>query len=334
MALPERNPHDALYKAVFARPENALALLRSGLPAEVVDLLDPASLELETTTFVDDDLREQRSDLLFRARLRSNGQEVFVYVLVEHQRKQETFMVLRVLGYLVRIWEEWRRLHPDARRLPVIVPLVLHQGPSPWTQARSMAELYDAPPDVVDLLSSLVPVLDLAFDDLGEQSVAGAAAAGAPVLARLARGLLRAMADPRTDPGQVFESLGELLRELIGLPGGSADLRLLVLYTVLVHPGVDVTDLGERVRRVAGSEAKEIVMSTAQQLFDQGFGQGEAKGQVQALRRALTRQLGARFGTLSPSVVARIEKASVDELDAWILRVLDARQVEDVFTAS
>jgi hypothetical protein len=329
MALPERNPHDALYKAVFARPENALALLRSGLPTEVVDLLDPTSLELETTTFVDDDLREQRSDLLFRARLRSNGQEVFVHVLIEHQRKQEPFMVLRVLGYLVRIWEEWRRLHPDARRLPVIVPLVLHQGPSPWTQARSMAELYDAPPDVVDVLGSLVPVLDLALDDLGEQSVEGASASGAPVLARLARGLLRAMADPRLDPGQVFESLGELLRELIGQPGGPADLRLLVLYTVLVRPGIDVTDLGERVRRVAGPEAKEVVMSTAQQLIEQGIEQG----QVLAVRRMLKRQLGARFGTLPASVLARIEKASVDEIDAWGLRILEAKEMEDVFRA-
>ena len=141
-------------------------------------------------------------------------------------------MMLRLLGYLLRIWEGWRRRYPEAKRLPIVIPLVLHQGPGPWTAPRSLADLYDAPPEVVALLGDLVPAFNAAFHDLGGLSpfeVAQAGGTGAPVEARLALALVRAMADPGLDPGDVYEALADLVRELASQAGGRARLRLLVL---------------------------------------------------------------------------------------------------------
>jgi len=35
----------------------------------------------------------------------------------------------RVLRYVTRIWDQYEREHPKARRLPAVIPLVVYQGP-------------------------------------------------------------------------------------------------------------------------------------------------------------------------------------------------------------
>ncbi|MBK7155364.1 MAG: Rpn family recombination-promoting nuclease/putative transposase [Sandaracinaceae bacterium] len=63
--------HDALFKRVFAVPENAAGMLRSLLPAELVAALDLSRLELLSGESITATLDEQRADLLFRAPLLS-----------------------------------------------------------------------------------------------------------------------------------------------------------------------------------------------------------------------------------------------------------------------
>lgn len=67
MADAERkNPHDALFKDVFSRPENALAVFRAELPPSLganLHSLRPATSEYQ------DELRRSLGDLVFTARL-------------------------------------------------------------------------------------------------------------------------------------------------------------------------------------------------------------------------------------------------------------------------
>ncbi|MBK8639962.1 MAG: DUF4351 domain-containing protein [Chromatiaceae bacterium] len=45
----------------------------------------------------------------------------------------------------------------------------------------------------------------------------------------------------------------------------------------------------------------------------------------------LQRQLTRRFGPLPNEVTARISGATVEEIDLWVDRVLDARTLDEVF---
>ncbi len=45
----------------------------------------------------------------------------------------------------------------------------------------------------------------------------------------------------------------------------------------------------------------------------------------------LQRQLTRRFGPLPTEVIARISGATVEEIDLWADRVLDARTLDEVF---
>ena len=135
MSIP--NPHDSLVQTVFSDLENAAGELRSVLPAAVVDKLNWTTLKLEPGTFVDPELRDRHTDLLYSVELkgspkpgrgkRGSARRVFLYVLLEHQSSADRWMLLRLLRYMLRIWEWFLTNTPKAKRLPAIIPLVLNQ---------------------------------------------------------------------------------------------------------------------------------------------------------------------------------------------------------------
>jgi flagellar biosynthesis/type III secretory pathway protein FliH len=61
--------------------------------------------------------------------------------------------------------------------------------------------------------------------------------------------------------------------------------------------------------------------------IQQGIAKGIEKGEALALQKFLTK----RFGTLPPEVVGQISVASVQQIDTWMDRVLDAESLDSVF---
>ncbi len=126
-----QSPHDALVKHAFGDTENAAAELRAVLPQAIVEALDFRTLRVCPGSYVDDALRDLHSDLLYEVQLA--GREALLYVLFEHQSRVDPLMPYRLLRYVVRVWEAWRREHPNARKLPAVLPVVLHHGRPRWT---------------------------------------------------------------------------------------------------------------------------------------------------------------------------------------------------------
>jgi hypothetical protein len=65
----------------------------------------------------------------------------------------------------------------------------------------------------------------------------------------------------------------------------------------------------------------------AEQYKREGRQQGRQEGETLLLQRLLVR----RFGPLPAGVVARIAAASLEEIETWGDRVLDARTLDEVF---
>ena len=124
-------PHDRLFRAVFADPKEAAGLLQANLPPDIRDSFDWTTLALRSGTFIDEELRESQSDLLFQVDQTASGQPVSMYVLLEHQSSPDHWIRLRLLRYLCRIWEAELRDDPERRELRPIVPVVFYQGRTP-----------------------------------------------------------------------------------------------------------------------------------------------------------------------------------------------------------
>jgi len=118
------NPHDKFFKDLFTRQEAAQDFLQHYLPAEVAALLDLSTLEIGKDSFIDLDLQEHFSDLLYKVALHS-GQETYIYVLFEHKSYPEPLIAFQLLKYMVRIWEQ--ALKQEEALLPVL-PLVVYHG--------------------------------------------------------------------------------------------------------------------------------------------------------------------------------------------------------------
>ena len=127
-SLPSSNAHDGFFKTVFGQQENARNFLLSTLPPDLRQCLDLSTLEASSASFVDEQLRQAHSDLLFRTCL-ADGSEAAIYLLFEHKSAADRLTVFQVLRYIVKINEQRLR---DQRELCCVIPIVVYHGASPW----------------------------------------------------------------------------------------------------------------------------------------------------------------------------------------------------------
>jgi len=77
------------------------------------------------------------------------------------------------------------------------------------------------------------------------------------------------------------------------------------------------------------------MQSTADKLMAiaraEGEAIGEAIGACEGRRQMLREQLLRRFGSIPKRRLAQLSKATKEVLDAWALRLLDAKTIDDVF---
>lgn len=315
--------HDKLFKRVFSVAEHAGREFESVLPAALVQALDLEALVLVPGSFVDPALGSRHTDLLFRAPRREDGGSVFVYLLLEHQSSPDPLMPWRILVYQQRIWAALLREEPGRTLLPPIVSVVVHHGAGGWTAPTRFHQLIEGLEDLPDLIR-LVPDFEILVDDLGSLEDHVLAARTMQPLAKVSLWLLR---DGRSLE-RFFESLRAWARELEGLvrDGTREDLEVVLSYILHVGGGTSYEAIRQRVVEVVPA-VEEPMASAAEQLIQQGLEQGRRD----TLRATVGRLLRARFGQLSPEVLARLDQADADTLDSWVEGVLTAQRAEDVF---
>jgi len=59
--------------------------------------------------------------------------------------------------------------------------------------------------------------------------------------------------------------------------------------------------------------------------------EGELKGRQEGEALALQKLLAKRFGVIPVDITAKMANASLANIDCWLDRVLDAKQLSDVF---
>ncbi|STM19734.1 transposase [Escherichia coli] len=79
------------YLNLFLRhPDTARDFIDIHLPAPLRKLCDLTTLKLEPNSFIDEDLRQYYSDLLWS--VKTQGGSGLIYVVIEHQSKPEELM--------------------------------------------------------------------------------------------------------------------------------------------------------------------------------------------------------------------------------------------------
>ncbi|WP_330179192.1 Rpn family recombination-promoting nuclease/putative transposase [Nocardia sp. NBC_01503] len=316
MADSPSNPHDAYFRQVLARPADAASELRTMLPKAVAARLDWDTLVLQPCSFVSQHLRSRYSDLLFRTRL--DGHEAYIYLLVEHQSRSDPLMPMRLVEYLVGIWNRYVREHPGTVTVPAVIPLVVHASRRGrrWNTPTELADLIDIDPATRDALGDYLPRFRFLLDDLTAHAVPALCARELTPAARVMLVLLKiAAGNPNLDT-ELLPLLQDL-RALLAAPGGTDDLECVVTYILTVGETSD-TDLGPVIDRL-GPHAKEVIVTTAQRL--------RAEGRAETVLELLA----LKFGPLPAETAATVRAADAAQLRSWTASVLTATSLDEVF---
>ncbi len=288
---PIHHPNDKLLKATFSNPDNARGFFENYLPEQIARAVDWSSLRLESSTFVDPQFAASESDLLFSLKLADS--DAFVYLLFEHQSSEDPRMALRLLSYILRIWERFAKAHPAPAKLPAILPIVLAQGRRPWKTTPRLEDLIDLPAELAEIIRPWQPTLMYRLLELVR--IPYEELAGTPEGIMTLRALKA-------------EPLDELLSDALweeSLLFAISDSALARMLRYILHADLNVSLLKERIKTIRSKPLQTTTMTLADQLRQEGKTEGKlegkleglSEGQLLAFRRAVQRALEIRHGS-------------------------------------
>jgi predicted transposase YdaD len=278
-------PHNNFFHYALSHMPSARSFIETQLSPRAVAELDMETLRLEQTSFIDADLREKYSDLLFSVQLAKptsppggNADEALVYVLFEHKSQSDPLTVLQVLAYMIRIWE--KRARHGLPPCP-IVPLIVYHGESGWTAARSLAELIAAPDGLAEYQISFMPVL-LDLLQLPDDKIQGA-----PVL----RSTLELLKYSRSR--QLVDRLRGILQSIVqSLPENLLPdwIDVIGAYVMAVNKNLDSQQYKQTLSSVLPTQYEPG--SLADRLLTQGREEGREEGKLSGKIQILQELLG------------------------------------------
>ncbi len=138
--MKKHNTHDSGYKMLFSSHEMVRQLLTSFVNEEWVHKIEYNTLERIDKSFVSERFESRESDIIYRARFR--GRDVYIFILVEFQSTVDRFMALRILRYIVELYEYLVKNH-KLKRLPAVFPVMLYNGEKRWTAPAGLDRLIE-----------------------------------------------------------------------------------------------------------------------------------------------------------------------------------------------
>lgn len=243
-------PHDRLFRAVFSDTGEAASLLHAALPDTVRNSFDWTTLTLVEGTFIDEDLHESQSDLLYEVEHVQTGQPVSMYLLFEHQSSPDPWMRLRLLRYCCRIWEADRRNDPNRRELRPIVPVVFYQGTRGWNHSTEFSDLF---PESVRGL----PWVPRFTHELLDQTTLEPEAIGGGLKGRIAQLMMMAAFGRNVDTA--LQLTAQLILLLSRTGGGVDEFRRFFLYLASTQDRAVIGRFGETLQRQGLEQGGEIM---------------------------------------------------------------------------
>ena len=303
------NPHDRFFKEVLSRQEVARDFIVHYLPSDIVGLLDLESLEIRKDSFIDKELKEYFSDILYGVDMKG-GRSSYVYVLFEHKSYPEPLIGLHLLRYMVRIWEQAIKLG-ETRPLPPVIPVVVYHGRSKWKVGPEFQDLFDIP----EAMEGVLPDFGYLLCDLtqySDEEIRGAVTLKAAFLL-----MKHIFSEDLAD--RLPEILG-FLRDLMNKRSGLEYLETVLRYVASGSDHIREEEIKRGLDQVLREKEGNIMPTVAEQWIEQGMQrgmqqgmkqgmqQGMQQGILQASRGALIEVLEDRFETVSQTLRNRLKK--------------------------
>ena len=323
-------------KLLLENPQNVRdLLLLTGV--DLVALIDFEHLTRDATTFVRRDYRHLEADVVLVAPLRHPGrprQAILIYILIEHQSEPDRLMPLRLLEYMLHIYQHqirrWsrRRRSFTGLRLHPVLPVVFYTGTRRWDSVGRLVDLLA----LGERFEHVTPSFEPLFINLPAMPPNQLESAGG-----FFGWVLRLVQQRRARPEEYRELLRRVVQHLEAMAAGERLrwLELLSYIHALVYhdraaseqPGLRATIKAS----VGTDEYRQEETNMFRSMADVHEAQGRKKGELRALQRTLLNLLRLRFGDLPAEITKTIKTTNnVKQLDAWLGRTVTAATLTDI----
>ena len=267
--MPLRIKHDAFFKKALENPLIAKEFFALNLPPNIKALIDFNTLKSEKDSFIEDSFSSKMSDVLFSAKFA--GSDGYLYLLLEHQSKPDPLMPMRLFKYMLNICDLYQNLNPEAKKLPLIYPLVFYNGKQKYTAPKNLWELFSNPSLAKNFWSNdyqLVNVHSIKDAELKENIWAGTMMFFMKHIYQ--RKLLK-----------LWQEVADILPKLVRAEAtiGYNYIRILLEYSLTKMEENDKLDLEKLLNTQLGdNHGDKIMTSLAQKWFNDGEAKGIEKG--------------------------------------------------------
>jgi len=313
--------HDSMLRAVFESPDVARAFFTTFLPPELVERLDLTRLEARPDHLVDPRPHWCATDVLYETSL--DGLPAVLYLLFEHQSTVDRWIPYRFLRSTDLVWSKALAENPSLERLPVVVPIVLTHARERWWAPMQLQDLVGDRGQLPSCLRDKVPQQSYFLFDLRGMTDAQIVSMATTASLRLLLLILRNVRNPEL--GAMLRAWHELLGSVVREPSGLRVMELLLTYLAKAVPTMTQETL-MHVGQMAGMDPELVEGSLAWRWLEEGREEGR-----EMARRLVLRLLAKRFGPVPSWVEERVASSSIEHLDGWSERMLEAASLEEVF---
>lgn len=306
---PTATPHDALFKTFLKYPETARDFIEIHLPSTLCALCDLETLELQPTSFIEENLRACYSDVLWS--MKTSEGDGYIYVVIEHQSSPDVHMAFRLMRYAIAAMQS----HLDAGhdKLPLVVPMLFYHGAdTPYPFSLCWLDEFGNPVLARQLYSSAFPLVDITVVPDDEIMLHRRIA-----LLELIQKHIR-----QRDLMGLVDKLAALL-----VTGCANDSQLKALFNYLLMQHGHKPRFGRFMRKLTQQipQHKEITVNIVEKIRRAGQRKGLREGMQRGLEKGLQegrREETLRIATsmladgLSCDLIGRITGLSADDIKA------------------
>lgn len=279
--------HDSCVKKSLSNLKVARSFLCCYLPDDIQTDLNLDTLAVVKGSFVDKNLRQSHTDILFSVRLIDFPHD-YIYILVEHQRKSEKMMPVRLRKYRADIMLHHMNVCRAASP-PIVYTLILYNGVIKYQHQVEYYNIFDKPDLAKKIMQRPSQLIDLT--QLSEEAL----------LQHEDHGIVTMILKDRhlSDFFKFFKKVIPYLQKLE--KNGSEDVVVaLINYLISVHEVEDFVRLELFIDRYFNKSVMEDFMTGREYLISQGHklgrAEGLAEGRVEEREEIVHHMAAAGFG--------------------------------------
>lgn len=312
------NPHDKFFKSTFSDISITRDFLDNYLPIELRKVVNLGRIKLENGSFIDNELKEYQSDLLFRVDVM--GEEGYVYFLMEHKSYQHKPVIFQILKYMLKIWEAKLK---EEDKLPIIFPLVIYHGEKRWKIHKSLGEFIYGFEKIPTEVRKYIPNYEYELYDISsytQEEIKGQA------VLRITMEFMK-----NFSIGDIEETKELIKRTILTLneldqKEKATELFEICMRYVLNSPQeINIEDILD-ITKMLSKERSDEIMTLADKLRQEGLERGIERGKESILWKLILK----KFPKTPEVYHEKIKKLDGDKLDILGLEILDMKEMSEL----